>query len=78
MVVGDDPEKFFQLGTQLPPRKREELIDFLRKNVDVFMWIVYKAPRMAQTSFAIILMSIHPLSPRNNLLGAHLETIPMQ
>ena len=46
MVVGDDPEKFFQLGTQLPPRKREELIDFLRKNVDVFMWIAYKAPRM--------------------------------
>ena len=26
VVVDDDPEKFFQVGTQLPPQEREELI----------------------------------------------------
>ena len=24
IVVGDDPEKFFQIGTQLPPQKKEQ------------------------------------------------------
>ena len=36
VVVGDDPEKFFQVGAQLPSQEREQLIDFLRKNVDMF------------------------------------------
>ena len=31
VIVGDDPEKFFQVGSQLPPQEREELIEFLRK-----------------------------------------------
>ena len=44
VVVVDDPEKFFQVGSQLPPQEREELIKFLRKNVDVFMWSAYEAP----------------------------------
>ena len=37
VVVGDNPEKFFQVGSQRPPQEREELIEFLRKNVDVFV-----------------------------------------
>ena len=44
VVVYDDPEKFFQVGSQLPPQEREELIEFLRKNVDVFTWSAYEAP----------------------------------
>ena len=36
VVVGDNPEKLFQVGAQLPSQEREELIDFLRKNVDIF------------------------------------------
>ena len=32
----DDPERFFQVGSQLPPREKEGLIGLLRKNVDVF------------------------------------------
>ena len=36
IVISDDPEKFFQVGSQLPPQEREELIGFLRRNVDVF------------------------------------------
>ena len=26
VIVGDDPEKFFQIGAQLPPQEKEELI----------------------------------------------------
>ena len=44
VAIGDDPEKFFQVGSQLPPQEREELIEFLRKNVDVFAWNAYEAP----------------------------------
>ena len=36
VVVSDSPKKFFQVGSQLPPQEREELIGFLRRNVDVF------------------------------------------
>ena len=43
IVVGDDSEKFFQVKTQLPPQEKEELIEFLRKNVDVFAWNAYEA-----------------------------------
>ena len=38
IVVGDDLEKFFKAGTQLPPQEKEELIKFLRRNVGVFVW----------------------------------------
>ena len=44
MVVGDDPERFFQVGAQLPQLEREQLVEFLRKNVDVFAWDAYEAP----------------------------------
>ena len=44
VIVGDDLEKFFQVGSQLPPQEREKLIKFLRKNVDVFVWNAYEAP----------------------------------
>ena len=32
------------MGSQLPPREKEGLIGFLRKNVDVFAWDAYDAP----------------------------------
>ena len=32
------------MGSQLPPRENEELIGFLKKNVDVFAWDAYDAP----------------------------------
>ena len=54
VVVGDDPEKFFQIGAQLPPLEKEELIKFLRKNIDVFAWNAYKAPEVDRASSAII------------------------
>ena len=44
VVVRDDPKKFFQIGTQMPLLKKEQLVDFLRKNTDVFAWDAYEAP----------------------------------
>ena len=44
VVVGDDPKKFFQIGTQMPLLKKKQLVDFLRKNIDVFAWDAYEAP----------------------------------
>ena len=44
VIIGNDQEKFFQVGSQLPPQEREELIGFLRINVDVFVWSAYEAP----------------------------------
>ena len=43
ITIGDDPEKFFQVGAQLPPQEKEELIEFLRRNINVFAWSTYKA-----------------------------------
>ena len=38
VVIEDNPEKFFQIGSQLPHQEREELIKFLKKNINVFAW----------------------------------------
>ena len=43
IAIDGDLEKFFQIGAQLPPREKEELLAFLRKNIDVFTWNAYEA-----------------------------------
>ena len=43
VTIGDDLEKFFWVGSQLPPQEKNELIEFLRKNIDVFTWDPYDA-----------------------------------
>ena len=43
MVIGDDPESFFQIGTQIPLLEKEWLVDLLKRNVDLFAWDAYKA-----------------------------------
>ena len=43
VVIEDDPEKFFQIGSQLPHQEKEELIEFLKRNIDVFAWNAYEA-----------------------------------
>ena len=44
MVISDDNKKFFQVRAQLPPQEKEELMVFLRRNIDVFAWSAYEAP----------------------------------
>ena len=46
IVVDDDPEKFFQVGAQLPSQEKEELVEFLKRNIDVITWSAYKALRV--------------------------------
>ena len=36
VVIADDPEKFFQVGTKLPLQEKARLLEFLRANVDIF------------------------------------------
>ena len=43
VVIGDNPEKFSQIGSHLPHQEREELIKFLKRNIDVFAWNAYEA-----------------------------------
>ena len=44
VVIGDDPERFFQIGAQIPLLEKEQLVDLLRRNVDVFAWDAYETP----------------------------------
>ena len=46
VTIGDDSEKFFQIGSQLPHQEKEELIEFLRRNIDIFAWNAFEAPRV--------------------------------
>ena len=43
VVIGGDSETFFQIGAQMPLLEKEQLVDFLRRNVDVFAWDAYEA-----------------------------------
>ena len=36
VIIDTDPEKFFQVGAQLPTHEKQALIEFLRNNVDIF------------------------------------------
>ena len=75
VVVGNDPKKFFQVSYQLPPQGREELTEFLRKNVDVFAWNAYETLGV-DPNFIFHLLNVNPsVTPKKNLLDAHLETI---
>ena len=46
IIIDNDDDKYFQVGVQLPPQEKEELVAFLRKNVDVFAQNTYEAPRV--------------------------------
>ena len=44
IAIDGDPEKFFRIRAQLPSREKEELLAFLRRNIDVFAWNAYETP----------------------------------
>ena len=43
----------------MPPQKKEELLDFLRRNVDVFAWNAYEAPGM-DPDFIFHYLNVNP------------------
>ena len=57
--MGDDLEKFFQVRAQLPPQEKEELINFLRRNANVFAWNAYEALK-ADPSFICHNLNVNP------------------
>ena len=64
VIVGDDSERFFQVRTQMPLLEKEKLVDFLRKNVDVFAWDAYEAPRV-DPNFICHHLNVNPsITPR--------------
>ena len=55
---------FFQIGSQLPHQEKGKLIEFLRKNIDVFAWNAYEAPRV-DPEFICHHLKVNPLiTPR--------------
>ena len=38
LLQEDDPKKFTRIGTGIKEKAREDLIQFLRKSIDVFAW----------------------------------------
>ena len=50
---------FFQVGAQLPPQEKEELIEFLKRNIDVFTWSAYEAPGV-DPSFICHHLNVNP------------------
>ena len=62
IIIGDDPEKFFQIGSQLPYHEREDLIEFLKRNIDVFAWNAYEASGV-NLEFICHHLKVNPLIP---------------
>ena len=48
VIIGDDLERFFQVGALLPLQEKEKLVKLLKRNVDVFAWDAYEAPGLNQ------------------------------
>ena len=64
VVIGDDLGKFFQIGAQMPLLEKEQLVDLLRRNVDVFAWDAYEAPRV-DPNFICHHLNVNPsITPR--------------
>ena len=67
VTIGDDPKKFFQIGSQLPQQEREELIEFLKQNIDVFTWNTYETPGV-DPEFIRHHLNVNPLiAPKKQL-----------
>ena len=67
ITIGDDPEKFFQVGSQLPQQEREELVEFLKRNIDVFAWNTYETAGV-DPDFICHYLNVNPLvAPKKQL-----------
>ena len=64
VIIDTNTERYFQIRVQLPPQEKEELLVFLRKNVDVFAWSAYEAPRV-DPNFICHHLNVNPaITPR--------------
>ena len=79
ITIGDDPEKFFQIGFQLPQQEREELIEFLKQNIDVFAWNTYEALGV-DPKFICHHLNVNPLvaPPKSSSLSIYPKSMQKQ
>ena len=59
VTIDIDVDKYFQVGVQLPPQEKEELVAFLRKNVDVFAWSACEAHKV-DSNFICHHLNVNP------------------
>ena len=59
IAIDDDSKKLFQVRAQLPPQEKEELLAFLMRNIDVFAWNAYEAPRV-DPNFIYHYLNVNP------------------
>ena len=52
-------KSFFQVGSELSPQEREELIRFLKENFDIFAWDAYEVPGV-DPSFICHHLNVNP------------------
>ena len=64
VVISGTPEKFFQVGAQLSPQEKEELIEFIKRNIDVFAWDTCDAPGIDLTFFCHYLNVNPSITPK--------------
>ena len=64
VIIDTNLENFFQVEVQLPPHEKQALIEFLRKNVDVFAWDACEASRI-DLDFICHHLNVNPsIAPR--------------
>ena len=75
VVIGDDPERFFQIRAQIPLQEKEQLVELLRRNVDVFAWDAYEASGL-DPEFICHHLNVNPsITPKSSHLGARLRNM---
>ena len=67
VVVKGDAEKFFQVGAKLPPQEKEELVEFLKRNIDMFAWDACDAPGIDPDLICHHLNVNPSITPKKNL-----------
>ena len=82
VIIGDDLKRFFQVGARQPLQEKEELVELLRKNVDVFAWVAYEA-RGLNPEFICHRLNVDPsATPKKQLprrpSNEHVEAIKFE
>ena len=64
ILLGEgNPKKFTKIGTRMEEKTKQDLVQFLRKSIDVFTWSHEDMPGIDQGSLLIVRMCIYLPSP---------------
>ena len=79
VVIGGDLKRFFHIGAQIPLLEKEQLVNLLRRNMDVFAWDAYEAPGL-DPNFICHHLNVNPsITPKSQPLRhpskEHVEAI---